>query len=162
MGFYAVALGIILLDQLSKLYIQVTIPLGVSVPIIPDLFAIVHVLNPGAAFGLLAARSSAFRNPFFIGISVLAIGFILYYRHRGLEGHPLASFALSLILGGAVGNLIDRLRIGMVIDFLDVHYHQYHWPAFNVADSAITVGVSLMLLDLVLGERRGDGRGPTA
>ena len=77
MGFYAVALGIILLDQLSKLYIQVTIPLGVSVPIIPDLFAIVHVLNPGAAFGLLAARSSAFRNPFFIGISVLAIGFIL-------------------------------------------------------------------------------------
>ncbi|MGH7410699.1 MAG: signal peptidase II [Candidatus Methylomirabilis sp.] len=144
----------ILLDQVSKLYIQATIPLGHSVPVIPDLFAIVHVLNPGAAFGLLAARSASFRNPFFIGISILAIAFILYYRHRGLETHPLASFALSLILGGALGNLIDRLRIRMVIDFLDVHYYQYHWPAFNVADSAITIGVSLMLLDLILGERR--------
>ncbi|MGH7412262.1 MAG: signal peptidase II [Candidatus Methylomirabilis sp.] len=161
MRFYAVAISITLLDQVSKLYIQGTIPLGHSVPIIPDFFAIVHVLNPGAAFGLLAARSASFRNPFFIGISILAIGFILYYRHRGLEDHPLASFAISLILGGAIGNLVDRLRIGMVIDFLDVHYYQYHWPAFNVADSAITVGVSLMLLELVLGERRASDRRPT-
>lgn len=162
MRFYAVALGILLLDQVSKLYIQASIPLGHSVPVIPDFFAIVHVLNPGAAFGLLAARSASFRNPFFIGISILAIGFILYYRHRGPGSHPLASFALSLILGGALGNLIDRLRIGMVIDFLDVHYYQYHWPAFNVADSAITTGVALMLLELILGERRGSDRGPTA
>ena len=162
MGFYAVAISIVLLDQVSKLYIQATIPLGHSVPIIPDLFAIVHVLNPGAAFGILASRSASFRNPFFIGISILAIGFILYYWHRGPEDQPLASFALSLILGGALGNLTDRLRIGMVIDFLDVHYYQYHWPAFNVADSAITVGVSLMLLELVLSERRGPDREPTA
>lgn len=154
MRFYAVALGIILLDQASKLYIQATIPFGHSITVIPDLFAIVHVLNPGAAFGLFAASPSSFRNPFFVGISLLAIGCILYYRHRGLHDHPLASFALSLILGGALGNLIDRLRIGMVIDFLDVHYYQYHWPAFNVADSAITVGVSLMLLELILGERQ--------
>lgn len=154
MRFYAVALAVIILDQVSKLLIQATIPLGHSVPLVPDLFAIVHVLNPGAAFGLLAARSSAFRNPFFIGISLLAIAFILYYRHRGLKGHSLASTALSLILGGALGNLVDRLRLGMVIDFLDVHYFQYHWPAFNVADSAITIGVSLMLLEMILDERR--------
>lgn len=154
MRFYAVALLVILLDQASKLYIQATIPFGHSVTIIRDLFAIVHVLNPGAAFGLLAAQSSSFRNPFFIGISLLSVGCILYYRHRGLQEHPLASFALSLILGGALGNLIDRLRIGMVIDFLDVHYYQYHWPAFNVADSAITVGVSLMLLELIRGEQQ--------
>lgn len=154
MRFYVAALAVILLDQASKLFIQATIPLGQSVPLIPDLFAIVHVLNPGAAFGLLAARSSAFRNPFFIGISLLAIAFILYYRHRGLKGQSLASTALSLILGGALGNLVDRLRLGMVIDFLDVHYFQYHWPAFNVADSAITIGVSLMLLEMILDERR--------
>ena len=154
MRFYAVALGVILLDQASKLFIQATIPLGHSISIIPDFFAIVHVLNPGAAFGLLAARPASFRNPFFIGISLLAVGFIIFYRHRELKGHSLASFALSLILAGAIGNLVDRLRIGMVIDFLDVHYYQYHWPAFNVADSCITVGVSLMLLGLILGERR--------
>jgi len=154
MRFYAVALAVILLDQASKLFIQATIPLGHGIPIIPGIFAIVHVLNPGAAFGLLAGRSASFRNPFFIGISLLAVGFILFYRHRELKGDSLASFALSLILGGAIGNLVDRLRIGMVIDFLDVHYYQYHWPAFNVADSCITIGVSLMMLELVLGERR--------
>ena len=160
MRFYAVALGIVLLDQTSKLLIQASIPLGHGIPIIPGIFAIVHVLNPGAAFGLLAGRSASFRNPFFVGISLLAVGFILFYRHRELKGDSLASFALSLILGGAIGNLVDRLRIGMVIDFLDVHYYQYHWPAFNVADSCITVGVSLMLLDLILGERRARHPGP--
>jgi signal peptidase II len=160
MRFYAVALGVILLDQASKLFIQATIPLGHGIPIIPGIFAIVHVLNPGAAFGLLAGRSASFRNPFFVGISLLAVGFILFYRHRELKGDSLASFALSLILGGAIGNLVDRLRVGMVIDFLDVHYYQYHWPAFNVADSCITIGVSLMMLDLVLGERRARHPGP--
>ena len=150
MHFYILALGVVALDQITKLVIQATIPLGHSIPVIPKFFAIVHVLNPGAAFGLFAARSAAFRNPFFIGISVAAIAFILYYRHRGLTGHPLTSSALSLILGGAAGNLLDRLRIGLVVDFLDVHYYQYHWPAFNVADSAITIGVSLMLLELIL------------
>ncbi len=160
MRFYAAALGVILLDQITKLIIQVTIPLGHGIPVIPNLLAIVHVLNPGAAFGLFAARSADFRNPFFIGISIVAIGFILYYRHRGLKGHPLASVALSLILGGALGNLVDRLRLGMVVDFLDVHYYQYHWPAFNVADSAITIGVSLMLLEMILGERQDPDKGP--
>lgn len=149
-----VALTVIVLDQVSKLLIQATIPLGYSIPLIPDLFAIVHVMNPGAAFGLLAAQAEGVRNPFFIGISLLAIGFILYYRRHRHDDHPLASLGLSLILGGAVGNLLDRLRIGMVVDFIDVHYHQYHWPAFNIADSGITVGVSLMMLTLILDECR--------
>jgi signal peptidase II len=159
MRFYAVALTVILLDQVSKLLIQATMPLGHSIPIISGLFAIVHVMNPGAAFGLLADQAAWVRGPFFIGVSLLAIGFILYYRHRRVDDHPLASLGLSLILGGAVGNLVDRLRIGMVIDFIDVHYYQYHWPAFNVADSAITVGVSLMMLTLILDERRERDRG---
>ncbi|MGB4782089.1 signal peptidase II [Candidatus Methylomirabilis sp.] len=159
MRFYAVALTVILLDQVSKLLIQATMPLGHSIPIISDLFAIVHVMNPGAAFGLLADQAAWIRGPFFIGISLLAIGFILYYRHRRVDDHPLALLGLSLILGGAVGNLVDRLRIGKVIDFIDVHYYQYHWPAFNVADSAITIGVSLMMLTLILDERRERDRG---
>ena len=75
---------------------------------------------------------------------------IIVYRTRHLQRHPLASLSLALILGGAVGNLIDRLRYGMVVDFLLVHVYQYHWPAFNVADSAISVGVGLMLLDMLL------------
>ncbi len=162
MRFYAVALTVILLDQVSKLLIQATMPLGHSIPIISDLFAIVHVMNPGAAFGLLADQAAWIRGPFFIGISLLAIGFILYYRHRRVDDHPLALLGLSLILGGAVGNLVDRLRIGMVIDFIDVHYYQYHWPAFNVADSAITIGVSLMMLTMILDERRGRHRGPAS
>ncbi len=162
MRFYAVALTVIVLDQVSKLWIQATMPLGHSISVISDLFAIVHVLNPGAAFGLLATQAAAFRNPFFIGISLLAIGFILYYRHRRADDHPLALLGLSLILGGAVGNLADRLRIGMVIDFIDVHYYQYHWPAFNVADSGITVGVSLMMLAMILEERRGRHQGPVS
>ncbi len=159
MRFYAVALTVILLDQISKLLIQATMPLGHSIPLIPDFFAIVHIMNPGAAFGLLADQAAWVRNPFFIGISLLAIGFILYYRHHRVDDHPLALLGLSLILGGAVGNLVDRLRIGMVIDFIDVHYYQYHWPAFNVADSAITIGVSLMMLTLILEERRERDRG---
>lgn len=162
MRFYAVALGVILLDQSSKLLIQATIPFGHSIPIIPGIFAIVHVLNPGAAFGFLASRPASFRNPFFIGISLVAIVFIVLYRHRELEDRSLPSFALSLILGGAIGNLVDRLRVGMVIDFLDVHYYQYHWPAFNVADSCITIGVSLMLLELILDGRRRTHQRPRA
>lgn len=162
MRFYAVALTVILLDQVSKLLIQAAMPLGHSIPLIPDFFAIVYVLNPGAAFGFLAAQAAGVRNPFFIGISLLAIGFILYYRHRRVDDHLLASLGLSLILGGAVGNLVDRLRIGMVVDFIDVHYYQYHWPAFNVADSGITVGVSLMMLTMILDERRGRHRGPAS
>jgi signal peptidase II len=159
MRFYAVALTVILLDQASKLLIQATMPLGHSIPIISDLFAIVHVMNPGAAFGLLADQAAWVRKPLFIGVSLLAIGFILYHRHCRVDDHPLTMLGLSLILGGAVGNLVDRLRIGMVIDFIDVHYYQYHWPAFNVADSAITVGVSLMMLTLILEERRERDRG---
>lgn len=162
MRFYAVALTVVLLDQISKLLIQATIPLGYSLPLIPDLFAIVHVMNPGAAFGFLATQVAEVRDPFFIGISFLAIGFIVYYRHRRFHDHPLASLGLSLILGGAVGNLADRLRIGMVIDFIDVHYYQYHWPAFNVADSAITIGVSLIMLTLILDARRGRHRRPSS
>jgi signal peptidase II len=147
---YAIALAIVVLDQLSKLAIVQAMRLGQTIPLVPDFFDIAFVMNPGAAFGIMASRSSSFRSPFFMLVSILAIGLIVYYYHRYLhEPARLPPAALGLILGGAVGNLIDRMRFGMVIDFLDFHVAGYHWPAFNVADAAISTGVGLMLLRML-------------
>jgi len=154
MSFYLIALGIVLLDQATKALIVRTMRLGESIPVVPGFFDIVFVLNPGAAFGFLAGLPAGLRGPLFTLISLAAVVLIIVYRTRYLRHNRLASAALALILGGAIGNLIDRLRYGMVVDFLDAHVHQYHWPAFNVADSAISIGVGLMLLDLVLEWRR--------
>lgn len=163
MVLYGIALCIVFLDQVAKLLVSRTIRLGKTIPIIPNFLDLSHVLNPGAAFGFLASQSAAFRNPFFIGISLLAIVLIVYYYHRYLRHARLPAVALGLVLGGAAGNLIDRLRLGVVVDYLDVHVHRYHWPAFNLADAAISVGVGLMLLDMVLDWRRRRARkGPAS
>ena len=154
MTFYLIALAIILLDQATKRVIVGTLRLGQGLPIVPGFFDLVFVLNPGAAFSFLATLPDSVRNPFFITISVTAVILILVYRTRHLQRHELASLSLALVLGGAIGNLIDRLRYGMVVDFLLVHVYEYHWPAFNVADSAISVGVTLMVLDMFLEWRR--------
>jgi signal peptidase II len=154
MAFYLIAVAVVLLDQATKQVIVRTLRLGQGIPVIPNFFDLVFVLNPGAAFSFLATLPDSVRNPFFITVSVAAAILIIVYRTRHLQQHALASLSLALILGGAVGNLIDRLRYGMVVDFLLVHVHQYHWPAFNVADSAISVGVGLMILDMLLDWRR--------
>jgi signal peptidase II len=159
MTFYLIALAVILLDQASKLVIIRTLRLGQGIPVFPGFFDIVFVLNPGAAFGFLATLSDQVRNPFFILISVAAVILILAYHTRYPHPHPLVSVGLGLILGGAIGNLVDRLRYGMVVDFLDIHVFQYHWPAFNIADSAISIGVSLMILDMLLDWRRERPKG---
>ena len=134
----------LLLDQVTKIYIDSRFQLYESVTVIENFFHITYVRNPGAAFGLLA--DSAVRIPFFISISVLAGIGILWYLRKVDPADRWQHAALGLIFSGAVGNLIDRVRLGEVIDFLDVHWYQYHWPAFNVADSAICVGVGLMLV----------------
>ena len=158
MSFYLIALAVLLLDQATKLVVIRTLRLGEGIPVVRGYFDITFVLNPGAAFSFLATLSEQVRNPFFIAISVTAIVLIVFYHVRFAHQHRLASFALSLIMGGAAGNLVDRLRYGVVVDFLDVHVQQYHWPVFNVADSAISVGVSLMLLEMLLDWR--DGKRP--
>ncbi len=161
MLFYYVALTIILLDQATKLVIVEALRVGQGIPVIPGFFDIVFVLNPGAAFGFLATLSEGVRSPFFILITVVAVILIVFYHTRFLHADRLASVALGLILGGAIGNLIDRLRYGMVVDFLDFHVSRYHWPSFNVADSAISIGVGLMLLDMLLDWRREKRRATT-
>jgi signal peptidase II len=154
MYFYLISLAIVLLDQLAKLLVVRSMRLGQNIPIVPGFFDLTFVLNPGAAFSLFATLPEWIRNPFFILISVAAAVLIVAYRSRCLRENCLASVSLALILGGAIGNLIDRLRYGVVVDFLDAHIYQYHWPIFNVADSAISVGVTLLLLEMLLEWRR--------
>jgi len=147
-----VVLPVLVLDQASKLYIDRHFALYESQTVIDHFFNITYVRNKGAAFGILS--DSAIRIPFFLAITVLAVIAILWYLRQLGEQERLQAFSLRLILAGALGNLIDRIRLGEVIDFLDVHWYQHHWPAFNVADSAITVGVGLLLIDLWRRERR--------
>ena len=137
---------ILVLDQATKLYVDANFRLHESVPVIRGLFHLTYVRNKGAAFGILA--DSSIRIPFFITVSIVAMLGILWYVKRIREDQKLAALSLSLIFSGALGNLIDRVRLGEVIDFLDVFWGRYHWPAFNIADSAITVGVAILFIEL--------------
>jgi len=149
--FFGIAGFSLLMDQLAKWLVSSSMQLHQSIELVENFFHLTYVRNPGAAFGLLARHS--LRMPFFIGISLVATLGILWYARR-TKGQRLIHLALGLILSGALGNLIDRIRFGEVIDFLDLHWYQYHWPAFNIADSAICVGVALLLLDSWREERQ--------
>jgi signal peptidase II len=151
--FLAIAGLVVLLDQLSKVWIVASLRLHEGFPLIDGFFNIVHVRNPGAAFGFLAAAPPLFRSVFFIAVTVASILLILRYLRVSRIEEPSLVWALALILSGAVGNLIDRVRFGEVVDFLDVYVGAYHWPAFNVADSAITVG-AVMLMMVLLSRRK--------
>jgi len=142
-------LFIALLDQISKLIVDRTMPLNHSISVIENLFNLTYIRNTGAAFGIFAGTHAGFRQPFLIIFSLLAIGFIVLMLRRLPEAEKGLMVALTFILGGAVGNLIDRLLYGEVIDFLDFYWSRFHWPAFNFADSFITIGVTLTLYHLV-------------
>lgn len=146
MALAVVTGSIVLLDQLTKQQIMQTMRLHESISIIPNLFSLTYIRNPGAAFGLLAGSSNAFRMVFFGLTSIFALGLLGTILLRMPEQDWVGRVSVAGILGGAIGNLIDRLRFGEVIDFLDVYIENYHWPAFNVADSAITVGVIFLII----------------
>jgi len=143
---------VIFLDQATKLFIDRTMEIHSSLTVVNNFFNITYIRNKGAAFGFLADTS--FRLPFFIGISIIAVVVIIGILRNIRSEQKLTVVALSLILSGALGNLIDRVRLGEVIDFIDCHWYQHHWPAFNVADSAICVGVFILATDMFLEERR--------
>ena len=145
----------LLLDQASKLYIDRSVQLFDSIPVVANFFNITYVRNPGAAFSFLS--NASWRLPFFIGISLVASIAILVAFHKLRNDQRLAQVSLAMIFSGAVGNLIDRARMGEVIDFLDVHWYRHHWPAFNVADSLICMGVFLLALDMLLEDRHSKG-----
>lgn len=151
--FLAIAVLVVVLDQLSKAWILATLRVHEGFPVIGGFFNIVHVRNPGAAFGFLAGAPPLFRYLFFLSITLAAIVLILYYLRANRIEEPSLVSALALILAGAVGNLIDRVRFGEVVDFLDVYIGSYHWPAFNVADAAITVGAGALMVALLRRQR---------
>ena len=137
---------VVVLDQITKAIIVLKLPLYSSIIVIPGFFNITHIRNRGAAFGFLANQSSTLLGIFFILISVLALFFVFYIYINTPKTHPLPSTALALIFGGALGNLIDRIRFGEVVDFLDCYIGTLHWPAFNVADSTISVGIVIFVI----------------
>jgi len=142
----ALSFVIIVLDQWTKLHVMETMRLHESIPVIPNLFSITYIRNPGAAFGFLSSSSSSFRFVFFGITSVFALGLLGTILVRMPAEEWMGQLSVAGILGGAIGNLLDRLRYGEVIDFLDFYVNGYHWPAFNIADSAITVGVCFLIL----------------
>jgi signal peptidase II len=151
-----VAGGVLILDQVTKALILKQLPLGGRLTVVPGFFDITHVHNPGGAFGFLAAMSAEVRSLLFVAVSLLAAGLIVYFYWQTPARHRLLAFGLALVFGGAVGNLLDRIRLGIVVDFLDVYIKDLHWPAFNVADSAITVGVFIFAFYLLFRKTRPD------
>jgi signal peptidase II len=145
MWISGIILSIVVLDQLTKTIVDRTLLLHQSIPVIDNFFSLTYIRNKGAAFGILAHSAAALRLAVLIIFSLVAIGFVISLIRRLPESERWLTVSLAFILGGAFGNLIDRVCYGEVIDFLDFYWSTFHWPAFNVADSFITVGVVMAL-----------------
>ncbi|HVN17560.1 MAG TPA: signal peptidase II [Dongiaceae bacterium] len=151
---FLLAALIVLLDRWTKHLVATRIAIYSHIQVIPGFFRITHTENTGAAFSLFADSPSHWKTLLLISFSVVAmivVSILLWRQHRPLT---LTGIALSLILGGAVGNLWDRIASGRVVDFLDVYYKTYHWPVFNLADSAIVLGASLLVLEIIFGHSK--------
>ena len=140
---------VVILDQVTKALILHYLPLHQNIAVIPGLFDITHIHNPGGAFGFMSGVSSKLRSIIFLFISSLAVGLIFYFYKKTPPSLPWLAAAFALIFGGAIGNLVDRLRFGVVVDFLDFYIGNWHWPAFNIADSAITIGIIIFIVHLL-------------
>jgi len=151
-GWLALALAVIALDQASKHAIQAALAYGEVHPVIPGLFNLTLLYNPGAAFSFLA-DAGGWQKHFFTVLALGVSAFLLVQLKRHPE-HTRASLAFSLIMGGALGNVIDRLALGHVVDFIQVYYQHWYYPAFNIADSAICVGAVLMVWDSLVGRKK--------
>ena len=143
------AAGIVVLDQVSKLLVDRALAVHESRILVEGLLRLTYVQNRGAAFGILSDAEIPYQAVLFSLVSLVALIAIAAYAWRMPVDSHLPHTALSLVMGGAVGNLIDRARLGYVIDYMDVHWGRYHWPAFNVADAAITAGVILLIMDIL-------------
>ena len=145
----AIIAGVLILDRITKLYIQRNFSPWDMKPVIAGFFNIVHAENPGAAFGFLSESHSEYRSIFLVGVSLAVMAIIGTMLFRpSVKKSPLLEIALALVFGGAAGNMYDRLLRGTVTDFLQFFFGSYEFPSFNAADSAITIGACLLLLDL--------------
>lgn len=156
MLFSIICILVICLDQLAKFWVVQSFGLYESMVVVPGFFNLTHLTNTGAAFGMLAGLPSLWRQLFFVGVALVALVAIFFLHRKIAHESRWYTVSLSLIAGGAVGNLIDRVRLGAVVDFLDVYLSTHHWPAFNVADSAITVGVGIFLVTNFIQSRNGE------
>ena len=142
---------VIIADQVTKFIILRDVGLHTVIPVIDGFFQITHVQNPGGAFGFLADQSALVRGILFLAVSTVAVGLVVWFYHKTPPTHRWLATGFALIFGGAIGNLIDRVRIGRVVDFLDFYIGRWHWPAFNVADSAITIGITIFIIHVITG-----------
>ena len=150
--YLTVSLAVLVADAATKWLVSTRIGLNDAVPLFPDFFQLVHVRNTGAAFGI-GANAESHLVPMLLNIGALAVfAVVVVYSFRSAVTARTLQVGLHLILGGAIGNLVDRFRLGYVVDFLDVYVNwggqTHHWPAFNVADSAICIGITLLFLDM--------------
>jgi len=143
--FLALIAGIVLLDQITKMMILKSIPRGTSRAVIPGFFNLSHVQNRGAIFGFFSNGSSPVIHVVLTLASLTALGLVMFYFFKVPAKDRLLKFTLALILGGALGNQVDRVMRGFVVDFLEVYVKSFHWPSFNVADSCITIGAVLLV-----------------
>jgi signal peptidase II len=148
--FLALVLG---LDIATKYIVQGYMLIYQTIPIIPGLLNFTYVENPGAAFGVLANLNPPWRELLFVSVSLIALVIVIILFFKCSPEEKWSKAALILILAGALGNLIDRVRLGVVVDFIDVYWQNYHWPAFNIADSAISIGVGMLIIDLFFKQR---------
>ncbi len=146
--------GILLLDQWTKYLIVQKLGLYRKVEVVHGFFNVVHVRNTGGAFGIFGGARGGIGSILFVVVSLIAIVAIVFLFIKTKENEKRLALSFSLILSGALGNLIDRIHYGEVVDFLDFHIATYHWPAFNVADSAICIGIGLMALEILTRDRK--------
>ena len=145
-----VSSGIVIADQVTKYWITRHLALHEHIVVIHNFFNITHVLNPGGAFGFFANGSPGLRKFIFLFLSSLVALFVVWLYKKTARDLVALSIGLALIFGGALGNLIDRFRFGKVVDFLDFYLGTIHWPAFNIADSAISIGMCILIYHVVL------------
>lgn len=140
---------VVIFDQASKYIIKINLSLYDNIIVIKNFFNITHILNPGGAFGLFASSSPEIRKFIFLFVSTLVALLIVWFYKKSAVNYVFLSYGLALIFGGATGNLIDRFIYGSVVDFLDFYVGSLHWPAFNIADSAISVGMGILVYHII-------------
>jgi signal peptidase II len=150
-----IAAAVIALDQYTKHLICSSLGLYGRIEVIPGFLDIIHIRNSGVAFGFLKGFGIQYKTLSLIGVTGVAVFLLGFLISQVRRDQKLQAFSLALILGGAIGNIIDRFRLGEVVDFVDAHWQEaYHWPAFNVADAAISIGIVLLLVDELLLQKK--------
>ena len=147
-----IALLVIIGDQITKSMVEKFMPEGMLVPVLPGFFNLTHTTNTGVAFGIFSGSPAPWKTALLIVVSAVLIVAVAGFIWRSRQLHWEATVGLALVLGGALSNLADRIRAGQVVDFLDIYWRGYHWPAFNLADSAIVVGAGFLVIQIILSE----------